>query len=56
MKVRGSFESIESADRHRKAFMLATYLQETLALQRSLGTFSLVLNRHETLRELAVPV
>lgn len=55
MKVRGSFESIESADRHRKAFMLTTHLQETLALQRSLGTFSIALNKHATLRELAVP-
>ena len=56
MKVRGSFESFESASRHRKAFMLTTYLQETLALQRSLATFSIALNKHTTLRELAVPV
>ncbi len=55
MKFRGNFESIESADRWRKAFMFTTYLQEMFALQRSFGTISTVLDRHTNIAELTVP-
>ena len=56
MKFRGSFESLESADRWRKAFMFITYLQEMFALQKSFGTFFTVSDRHTKLRELTVSV
>lgn len=56
MKFRGSFENLESANRWRKAFMMITYLQETLASQRSLGTFSTAMDEHFNMREVSVPV
>lgn len=55
-RFKNSFENLESANRWRKAFMLTAYLQESLALQKSFGTFSTALNKHLTLREVSVPV
>lgn len=55
MKFRGSFENIESADRWRKAFIFTTCLQETFALQKSFGTFSIASDKRANLRELTVP-
>lgn len=54
-RFRNSFENIESANRWRKAFMLISYLQESFALHRSLGTYLTAENQHSYNRRISVP-
>lgn len=55
LKVRGSFSSVDQAERIRKSFMLTQIIQRHAFRQKGYGTFFTALNEHPAVAKVAVP-